>query len=527
MKNRVLKIWMVPALLLCAIVSTAQVKHSRKFKHIFALAEKNYDFGYYRDALENYMKIYKEDTNDIQLNYKIAMCHYYEKHHPDSIIPFLLHDDASDIPEVQYLLGKLFHLKHDFAQAEKHYQHYKTFPPERREVKDQEVERLIDISQRADEAMKHPHKGVIVNLGQKINSKYGDYVPVITPDETMMFFTSRRPGGTGNLKDVAGNYYEDIYQSKKSAGGWSEPVNLGMPVNTADHDACVGIAPDGKHMLLYRPSKDKTSGDIYESVLAGDKWSQPQRLDDHINTGEGNETSACISMDGNYLFFSSDKPGGYGGKDIYRCKKLPNGKWGLPVNAGPAINTMYDEDAPFLSSDDRVLYFSSKGHNTIGEYDVFRSEYNAAEDAWGMPENMGFPVNSVADDIFFVICADGYHGYYSSEKDNGYGGEDIYMIDMHYSENDIKVRPAAVFEKGSGETKPVKAKVTIVDDDTHQVVGYYTSNQRNGKFILMVSPFRSYSLTVEAEGYQPQRVVIDQLTPENEEQEIKIELMPK
>jgi hypothetical protein len=514
-------------LLLSFLHSSGQVKHSRKFKHVFALAEKNFDFGYYNDALVNYMKIYKEDTNDIQLNYKIALCHYNEEHHPDSIIPFLLHDDASDLPEVQFLLGKLFHLKHNFKQAEKHYLRYKTFSPDKREVNDAEIERLIEISRRADEAMKHPHKGVIVNLGQKINSKFNDYVPLITPDESIMFFTSRRPGGTGNLRDEKGNYYEDIYFSKKVSSGWTEPVNLGSPVNSNDHDACVGIAPDGKGILLYRPSKDKQSGDIYETRLQNEKWGLPVKLDDHINTTDGKETSACISLDGQFLYFSSDKPGGFGGKDIYRCTRLPNGKWGLPVNLGPVINTIYDEDAPFLSADDRVLYFSSKGHATIGEYDIFKSEFNTEENCWGLPENMGFPVNSVGNDIFFVMSADGYHGYYSSQKDNGYGGEDIYLIDMHYSENDVKIRSGYIFENGSQQSKPVKAKITLVDDETNQVLGYYTSNLRNGKFILMVSPFRTYSLNIEAEGYQPYNLQVDQLTPENEEKELKIELNKK
>ncbi|MBC7865766.1 MAG: PD40 domain-containing protein, partial [Bacteroidia bacterium] len=273
--------------------------------------------------------------------------------------------------------------------------------------------------------------------------------------------------------------------------------------------------------------KDKTKGDIYETIFQDNTWITPVKLEDHINTANGNEASACISKDGEFLFFSSDKPGGLGGKDLYRCKKLPNGKWSLPVNCGPMINTVYDEDAPFLSADDKVLYFSSKGHTTIGEFDIFKSDCDMEENSFSTPQNMGYPVNSVGDDIFFVICQDGYHGYYSSEKDNGFGGEDIYLIDMHYSENDVKVRAGYVYEKGAADSKPLKAKISLVDNETKQAIGYYTSNLRNGKFILLVSPFRTYSLNIEADGYKAQTLQVDQLTPENEEQEFKIELDPK
>jgi hypothetical protein len=514
-------------LFLTAITITAQVKHSHQFKHVFDIAEKNYDYGYYKDALTNYMKIYREDSNDIQLNYKIAMCHYYEKHSPDSIIHFLLHDDASDISDVQLLLGKLFHLKHNFSEAEKHFMCYKKFPLEKRSVSDADVDRLIEMTHRAEEAMKYPRNGKIVNLGKNINSPFHEYVPIITSGDSLMFFTSRRPGSTGGAQDVLGNYFEDIYVSRKVNSQWGAPVNIGPPVNTKDHDACVALAPDGMHMLLYRPEKNKTGGDLYETRFQNNAWSAPVKLDDHINSKGGTETSACISMDGEFLFYSSDKFGGFGGKDIYRCKRLPNGKWGLPVNLGEEINTSFDEDAPFLSSDDRFLYFSSKGHTTIGGFDVFKSEYNEDNFSWSFPRNLGYPINSVSDDVFFVISADGYQGYYSSEKDDGFGGEDIYLVDMHYDESDVRVRHVYVFEKGASIPKPIKAKVTLHEEGNKQLAGYYISNQMSGKMIILVSPYKTYSATVEAEGYTPATVSVEQLTPENEDAAIKVELQPR
>ena len=512
---------------MCVVAAFGQKKHSHKFKATFALAEKNFQYGYYQDALNHYMKIYSEDTLDIDLNYKIALCHYYERHHPDSIIRFLLHDDASSIPDVQLLLGKLFHLKHDFNQARLHYEKYKSFSDKKRKVSNTEIERLIGISNRAESELKSPHTAIIKNLGPQINSKYHEYVPLITGDGATMFFTSRRPKGIGDLKDVAGNYFEDIYVSKKTGMNWTQPVNLGKPVNSNDHDACVSISNDGKRMLLYRPAKNFTGGDIYESNFENNTWSQPKVLDENINSKDGNESSACISRDGNFLIFSSNKSGGIGGKDLYMCRKLPNEKWSKPLNLGSTINTPYDEDAPFLTANDRNLYFSSKGHNTIGEYDIFKSQFDIENNTWSVPENLGYPLNNVSDDIFFVINSDESVGFYSSEKEEGFGGEDIYQVDLLYSENEIHCRHAVLFEDGSEKTKTVRGKVTVTDNITRQTTGIYFSNRNNGKLVINVTPYHAYNVSVEAEGYEDYSFFLDQLNPENENREITIELKRK
>ncbi|MFN6038778.1 MAG: hypothetical protein ACK452_09960 [Bacteroidota bacterium] len=507
--------------------ANAQKKHSAKFKKVFALAEKNFEYGYYDDALKNYLKIYSEDTMDVELNYKIALCHYYEKHHPDSIVNFLMHDDASNIPDVQLLLGKLFHRKHNFKEAKAHYEKYKKFPASKRSIKDDEINRLINISDRAEAELKTPHTAIIKNLGSKINTKNDEYVPLPSVNGNKLFFTSKRPGGIGNLKDVAGNYFEDIYVSDKEGLGWSEPVNLGKPINSKDHDACVTISVNGKYMLLYRPAKNNIGGDIYESFYENNKWTEPSVLGTNINSKEGNESSACISSDGNYLIFSSNKKGGFGGKDLYMCKKLPNGNWSKANNLGKEVNTPFDEDAPYMMSNDRTVYFSSRGHSTIGGFDVFRSEYNSENNSWSIPENLGYPINNVGDDIFFVMSSDEKRGFYSSEKDEGFGGEDIYQIELLYNENEIHTRKISVYEFGSEKTKPIKAKAVVKDNSTNQISGNYQSRNNNGRLIIDVKPYHNYSVTLQSEGYNDFTFELDQLKPDNEGREISIELKKK
>ncbi|MFN5183573.1 MAG: hypothetical protein ACK5D5_11190 [Bacteroidota bacterium] len=516
-------------LIFSLVLTTAfsQKKHSHKFKATFALAEKNFEYGYYQEALNNYMKIYQEDTMDIELNYKISMCHFREGHHPDSSMKFLLHDDASNIPDVQYLLGKLFHAKRDFNEARAHYEKLRLFPLKKRKIDDNEIDRLISITNRAEKELKTPHIALIKNLGPEINSKYHEYVPLITADGGTLFFTSKRPGGTGNLKDVAGNYFEDIYISHKTGLNWSLPVNFGKPINTKDHDACVSISNDGKHMLLYRPAKNNIGGDIYESKFSGEKWSEPKVLNSNVNTSEGNESSANISSDGNFLIFSSNKAGGFGGKDLYICRKLPNGSWSKSVNMGSVINTPYDEDAPFLTSDDKWLYFSSRGHTTLGGYDVFKSKMDFEKNSWSVPENLGYPINDVSDDIFFVLSRDEKKGFYSSEKDDGFGGEDLYQLDLLYGENEIHCRHICVFELGSEKTKQLDTKVTVKSSKSKDIKGIYRPNKSNGKVTIDVLPYEEYQVIVQSDGYEDFSFYMDKISPENENREISIELKKK
>ena len=208
-----------------------------------------------------------------------------------------------------------------------------------------------------------------------------------------------------------------------------------------------------------------------------------------------------------------------GGKDIYRIKKLPNEKWSNPLNLGPSVNTKYDEDAPFLHPDGVTLYFSSKGHNTIGEYDIFKTTINTETNEYSKAENLGYPINDVSNDIFFVLSVDGQRGYYSSIKEETFGGIDIYQIDTRFGDNDLKVT------RGSGliDGVPGKVKVTLIDSESNQVNGNYHSNPSNGKFILVMNPVKSYKAIVEAEGCTTIVMEIKPLTLEpNQDLEFKL-----
>lgn len=484
----------------------------------------------YKNALQKYMSVYRKDSTNDELNYHIALCRYRLKQFPDSILYFLQKADRSSIPDVQYYEAKTYHLKHKFNDAISHFMQYKEFPEERREVKNREVNRQIEISRRAAGYMNNPHKATIRNLGEHINTKYPEYVPLISADESVLYFTSRRPGSTGNKTDAYGNYYEDIYVSYNTNGSWSEPKNLGAPVNTDTHDACVALSADAQQMIIYRTSPDGMSGDLYLSQQTPKGWSRPEKFGKQINT-DYKELSACFSPDGNSIIFSSDKPNGMGGKDLYRVVRLPNGAWSLASNMGAVVNTQYDEDAPYISADGNFLYFSSKGHETMGEYDIFKSYLN--EDSLLNPVNLGYPVNSVGDDIFFVSSANGRHGYYSSlnemAAEPGYESEDIYFIDMRYGEHDVIVKKGVTIYNADGS--PAPAHITITDRETGKVAGIYNSNSHTGHFIMIVNPFCHYILKAECRDHETVTVEFPQLASDKKEfdpeEELKIEFKKK
>jgi len=214
------------------------------------------------------------------------------------------------------------------------------------------------------------------------------------------------------------------------------------------------------------------------------------------------ETSACFTSNSDEFYFSSERPGGFGGKDIYCIKKLPDGRWALPYNLGKTINTAYDEDAPFLHPDGVTLYFSSKGHNTMGDYDVFKSMLDKETSQFSKPENLEYPINDVNNDIFFVLSVDGQRGYYSSVKAESFGGSDIYQIDTRFGDNDLVVKHGVTTENGQA----VHAKIKLIDMENNSEAGVFYSNPNSGKFILVLNPMKPYKAIVEAvdaEKYEP------------------------
>jgi hypothetical protein len=488
------------ALFFCGntIFSQEKLKKSEKRK-LVQQADLALETEEYLRAWEIYKRVLASDSKHETAGLNAAIAARRLNYPADSSVFLSDNLQASSLLDARYYLAIIKHHQKKFDEAFALLDKYKSYNAAKRTHSIDEINYLSGISRNAKNFIAHAHPATIKNIGANINSIYADYVPVIVPDESALYFTSKRPGQT-SFKNGDNNYFEDVFVSYKQNGVWQKATALPAPVNSETNDGCVAISPDGQRMIVYRTSAENSAtGDLYFTRATIDNnWEPLQIIGKEINS-PFIENSACFSNDTNEIYFSSDRPGGLGGKDIYRIRKLPNGKWSQPYNPGSPINTAYDEDAPFLHTDGVTLYFSSKGHNTMGEYDVFKSDYNKEKNEYTAAENLGFPINDVGNDIFFVLSVDGQRGYYSSVKPETFGGMDIYEIDTRFGDNDLKVIHGLSVLEGN----PGRATISLTDSETGELYGIYQSNAATGKFIMVVNPLKGYKAVIEADDHSP------------------------
>lgn len=488
---------------------------------------------FYKEAIYYYKTANAFNPNNAVLNFKIGRAYLYSKDKLKSI-PFLekaLALNPTVDPQIHYYLGEGYHLNMQWDKAVEEFKLFlKTATPKDKEGLDNTAEKLMQECMVGKKLEQNPVRVFIDNVGPEINSEFPDYGPVINADESVMMFTSRRDNSTGGEKDPQNNeFYEDIYISINKNGKWQPAQNMGRPINTENHDANSGVSADGQKMLIYIGSNN---GDMFESELKGTSWSKPDQMNKNINTPY-HESSAWYSPDGKSVYFVSDNPdnGGFGGRDIYISTKDAKGKWGKAVNLGPVINTKYGEEGVFIHPDGKTLYFSSRGHETMGGYDIFKAVYDEKTKVWSEPVNLGYPVNTTDDDVFFVISASGKHGYYSQLNANGFGEKDIYMITFLGAEKPmaldnednllanraapvketVKVQAIAITEakltilKGvitdALTQKPLEATIEIVDNEKNEVIATFTSNSSSGKYLVSLPAGKNYGIAVKKESY--------------------------
>ncbi|RFP64505.1 hypothetical protein D0N36_13810 [Hymenobacter lapidiphilus] len=481
----------------------------------------------YEQALVFYLKAQQLNPNNDQLNLKIGDCYLHSGFKPRALEylqrAYQLNPDVS--PRIHYLLGRGLHLNAKWNEAIAEYK--RAIPASGTK---NTAGLVLDIQKKVKECENgrrlaaKPSRVFIDNAGQGVNSPYPDYGPVITADESVILFTSRREGSTGGKTDPElGGYFEDIYQSaREGKDNWSAARNLGENINTDGHDATVGLAPDGQRLLVYL---EDNGGDLNQAELRGTEWSRPQKLGSRINS-KYHESSASYTPDGRHLFFVSDKEGGLGSRDIYRIEIEGRGP---AQNLGSVINTSYGEEGVFLHPDGKTMYFSSEGHDAMGGYDIFKSVLENGK--WSKPENLGWPINTPDDDVFFVISASGRHGYYSSVREDGLGGKDIYQITFLGAEKppvlsqedqllasrvqpvketllappvaivaaQVTILKGVVSEEASRQ--PLEATIDVIDNSLNQVIASFQSNAKSGRYLVSLPSGVNYGIVVRKEGY--------------------------
>jgi outer membrane protein OmpA-like peptidoglycan-associated protein/tetratricopeptide (TPR) repeat protein len=489
--------------------------------------------GGLRRALDFYLPIVQKLPNNAVLNYKIGICYlksiqrvrcidYFKKAY--SVNPNVA-------PDIMWVLASGYHLNIEFDKAIELYNKYKnSLAPSELQEKRKEIDKRVVECNVGKDLVKNPIRVFIDNVGQSINSIYPEYSPLISADESMMMFTSRREDTYGEGRDPEDNlFFEDIYISYNDGNSWGKAKNVGKPLNTTNNDATVGLSPDGQQLFTFNGKTN--NGDIFVSSLEGSEWTSPSdaSLKKFINT-DYHETSASFSFDGRTMYFISDRPDGFGAHDLWETHwDAEKERWAEPKNMGSNINTEYDEEGVFMHPDGRTLYFSSRGHNTMGGFDIFKTTLGD-DGTWSKPENLGYPVNTPDDDLFFIMNASGKHGYYSSSRDDGQGDYDIYMITFRGPEKtpvlqnednllanvepvaesiiaeqvEIKTTRLTILKgtiKDALTLNPVEAQIEIVDNVKNEVISISSSNSSTGRYLISLPSGRNYGIAVKSTGY--------------------------
>jgi tetratricopeptide (TPR) repeat protein len=380
----------------------------------------------YSDALADYLQLYEKLPDNSNIAYCIGVCYLNIPGKKNLSVSYLetasknmsaKHKEGT-LSQVTAPYDALFHLatayriNYKFDKAKETFIKYSgTLLPDDHENRDF-IKHEIEVCDMAKDLMAHPVTFTEENIGDLFNDEKSNFNPVISADGKSFSYM------------VTLKFYDAIMFSRLINGKWSAPVNI-TPELQSDGDFYIScLSSDGK--LLFLSRDDNYNSDIYSSSLSGDTWSKTVKLNKNINTKYW-ESHGFISEDGQQLIFASDRPGGFGGLDLYISHKV-NGDWGPAVNLGPEINTPFNEDRPFLINKTKTLFFSSQGHENIGGYDLFRSDMQS-NGLWSKPKNLGYPLNTPDDNVFFMPVGDGKSGYYSMMKEStGYGSEDIYKI---------------------------------------------------------------------------------------------------
>ena len=495
-------------LLVIVIITTSLDVSAQSFKSLYFKSLHYLEVYDYSAALEILLEMKELDPENCNTNFFIGNClmnipnrgkeaiPYYEKALESLTIAYKIanpREKNAPIDAIE-LLGNAYHMNYEFEKAIEKYEFYGNFLSEYNKDAIRSNARKIRRSKNALKLVQNPVDVKIYPL-ETVNTEFSEYKPLLNAQENTMFFTAKKPDGLTGIKDDQGDFYEHIYFSEKLGNNWTQAKLMPSPINTKKSTSALYLSADGQYLLSSMVNNDKNIGPlgrgIFESYKNGNVWTDPQIFQNKVNTSYL-ETSANMDLNKNMVFFVSDRDGGLGGKDLWMIKKLDNGSWSSPQNLGEPINTEYDEESPYFHTDGKTLYFSSKGHSSIGGLDIFKSELDK-ELNWSSPENMGYPINTVNDDLYFVPTVTGNRAYFSSVRNGGKGKSDIYEIILsNQEESNLAVYKGKVTNQNG---KPINnIKVSVQNDKYYPVYKEFQINESSGKFVFVFESGNSYNI---------------------------------
>jgi len=476
------------------------------------------DEGYYADAEKLVDKLLLSNAENCNYNYRKGIILSEAESDYKAAIPHLEKaakgisknydmfsgTEKSAGVDALFHLGRCYHRTGEFDKAK---QYYNSFIEQAGRKSDLTAAAELGLKQitLAEKMLTYPKKNVnVVNLGSTINTEFPEYSPVVSFDGSALYFTSRRKwesGQTPDFKDPRYDLYpEDIYVAYRDFDDtWIAPTRLDF-CKADQNEASISVSADERRIYVYQDVVG--NGDIFYSNFSSNRFEDIQSFNNKDVNTKYWETHCVVTPDGRNMYFSSERPEGYGGRDIYRIVKLPDGSWSKPFNLGPAINSAYDEDAPFVAGDNKTLYFASNGPRSMGGFDILLSVIDN-DNNWSEPINLGYPMNSTQDDLFYTETLDGRRGYITSMRGDSKGEKDIYEV-----QNDYLTVNRETLLKGkvivlNGRPMPEDVTITILCNDcgnSNDRTVY--PRMRDGAFMMTLDPCRSYDIVFHHDNGQ-------------------------
>lgn len=481
---------------------------SDKDQSIFEEGEYWYEQQNYNAAYTEYSKLIEKYPTEPILNYRMGVCEIFFPHKWADALTHLQNVPYEKFKKTEFpfYLACAYHVNLKFDEA---INEFNTFIKSKYGTKDMKEEAKIYIKncEVGKKLVANPVDVNINNVGEPINTAYSEYVPIISADQSTMVFTYRGEKSIGGKQFVvgkknanAGEYFEDIFMTQKdSAGKWKEPMILNTNINTLGNDACVSLSHDANTLIMFR-SIPGDLGTLYTTNMHGTEWEDPILIPGDVNSKSW-EGSITISPDGKTAYFASERPGGKGGRDIYRASLLADGTWGRIVNAGDSINTIYDDDAPYYHPSGQFLLICSRGHESMGGFDIFRCD-KINDTTWSKPINIGYPINTPGEDIYYSLTADGKFGYYSSGKAGGYGMQDIYIVEPGLP--GVKIKLLQVNGTITLNERPTEGTIEISYANGKSSFTKLYSKSTDGKYLAELPVGYDYQLTYKLNDLEPQ-----------------------
>ncbi len=405
-----------------------QAQDKKIFKQYFLEGEYYFFTEDYQEALLCYTKLLELDPDNHNVQYLLGTCYLNIAGQRTKALPYLRsalegmtfnykegsYRERNAPYETLFGMGRALHINNEFDKAIRYYVEYRNVMGDGSYADYEYLSQQIEACERARAMMLNPQPVGYTDLGSTVNYSTRHYNPVMACADSVLIYMSDDP------KQQA------ILYTKCVNGQWQEPEMLNEVLGSTGDCFITSISPDAGMLFLART--DNLNSDIYVSYNENGTWSKIKKLNKNINTVYY-ESHACISSDGKVIYFTSNRRGGVGALDIYRSEKDKKDDWGPATNLGPVINTMYNEDTPFITEDGKTLYFSSQGHSTMGGYDVFYSHL-LSDGSWSMPESMGYPVNTADDDLFYVPLHNGENALYTALASGSNEQFNIYALGM-------------------------------------------------------------------------------------------------